>query len=74
MPVCLAVPGRIERIDGLWATVEVTGVRLQARLDLLPEAVVDDCVLVQAGFAITVIDPQQAEEIARLRREVTQLG
>jgi len=72
--VCLAVPGRIVLIDGPRATLEVSGVQLLARVDLLPEAQVGSWVLVHAGFAITVIDETEASEIIRLREQVSQHG
>ena len=72
--MCLAVPGRIVLIDGPRATLEVSGVQLLARVDLLPEAQVGNWVLVHAGFAITVIDETAASEIIRLREQVSQHG
>ena len=72
--MCLAVPGRIVLIDGPRATLEVSGVQLLARVDLLPEAQVGNWVLVHAGFAITVIDETEASEIIRLREQVSQHG
>jgi len=72
--VCLAVPGRIVLIDGPRATLEVSGVQLLARVDLLPEAQVGNWVLVHDGFAITVIDETEASEIIRLREQVSQHG
>ncbi len=59
--MCLAVPSEIVEIRDGVATIDVSGVRRQASLLLLPEApAVGDYVLVHAGFAIHKIDPQEA--------------
>ena len=54
--MCLAVPGRVVRtwsIDGtLMAQVDFGGVRKDVCLQYLPEAVIDDYVIVHVGFAI----------------------
>jgi len=68
--MCVAVPSRIVEIDGDTATVEVTGTRSHARLDLIEGAQVGDYVLVHAGFAITKIDAEEAEETLALMSEV----
>jgi hydrogenase expression/formation protein HypC len=58
--MCLAVAGKlIDRHDND-GTVDVRGNRVRARLDVVPEAVVGDFVLLHAGFAITVISPEEA--------------
>jgi len=53
---------KITSVDGANATVEAAGVRKQARLDLLPQAVVGDYVLVHAGVAISKVDEAEAKE------------
>ncbi|MCD6362350.1 MAG: HypC/HybG/HupF family hydrogenase formation chaperone [Armatimonadetes bacterium] len=60
--MCVAVPSKIVEIEDQTATVEVTGTRFHARLDVLPEAKVGDYVLVHAGFAITIVDEEEARE------------
>lgn len=72
--MCLAVPAQIVFIDGRGAIVQVSGVELKARLDLLPEAQIGDWVLVHAGFAIAVIDETEASEILLLRGQVVHHG
>lgn len=67
--MCLAVPMRIERIDGPVAEVEVEGVRRRARLDLLPNAKVGDYVLIHAGMAIAVVDEDEARQTLSLIKE-----
>ncbi len=47
---------------------EVDGVTRQVRLDLLPEAVLGDYVLIHAGLAIARVDAEHAEETLSLIR------
>ena len=65
--MCLAVPMQILEIkdDGM-ARVTAMGAERDAALDLTPQAVVGDYVLVHAGFAIEVVDQQYAEETLEL--------
>lgn len=60
--MCLAVPARIERIDGLAAVIELEGVRREISVLLCPDAAVGQYALVHAGFAISVIDEEEAEK------------
>lgn len=69
--MCLALPMRIVKIDGPQAVVEAAGVRLKARLEVLPEAAVGDYVLVHAGLAIARVDPQAAADTLALIRKLT---
>jgi len=71
--MCLAVPGIVLEIEGddpafRHASVDFSGVRREVSLAFTPEAQCGDYVLVHAGFALTVIDPQEAElTLAELR-------
>lgn len=62
---------RIIEIDGFRAVAEVDGVRREARLDLLPEVAIGDYILVHAGLAIAVVDPEAAEETLTVLRQLT---
>ncbi len=69
--MCLAVPSEIVEIREKMATVEVSGIRRDISLLLLPEeASVGDYVLVHAGFAIHKIDREAAEEALKLISEI----
>ncbi len=66
--MCLAIPGVVRRVsvgdDGLrTAEVEYPGQSRSVSLLYLPEAAVGDSVLVQAGFAIRRLTPEQAAEV-----------
>lgn len=65
--MCLGVPGRIlsrsER-DGLpMAVVDFDGVRADVCLACVPEAREGDHVLVHVGFALTVMDDDEARAV-----------
>jgi len=73
--MCLAIPSKVVEIREKMATIDVSGVRREVSLLLLPEeAAVGDYVLVHAGFAIQRIDPEAAEEAMRLIKEIGELG
>ena len=48
------------------ATVDIMGVTRKVSLDLVPEAVEGDFVLVHAGFALQVVDEEFANETLEL--------
>lgn len=67
--MCLAVPGKIIGIvtaedadGGRIATVDMQGSRIETSLAMTPNARLGDWVLVHAGFALTVVDEQEARE------------
>ena len=68
--MCLAVPAKVVEINDQLASVEVQGVRRAASMRLLPEARVGDYVLVHAGFAMQIVDHEEAERIEALRAEM----
>ena len=71
--MCLAIPSKVVSIRDKMATIDVSGVRRDVSLLLLPEeAAVGDYVLVHAGFAIQKIDPEAAEEALRLIKEIAE--
>ncbi|MBM4332189.1 MAG: HypC/HybG/HupF family hydrogenase formation chaperone [Deltaproteobacteria bacterium] len=72
--MCLAVPSEIVALKDKIATIDVSAVRREVSLLLLPEeAAVGDYVLVHAGFAIQKIDRQAAEDALKLIEEIAQL-
>ncbi|MEW6019686.1 MAG: HypC/HybG/HupF family hydrogenase formation chaperone [Pseudomonadota bacterium] len=68
--MCLAVPAKIVSMEGQMATVEIGGLTKQASLALLPDAGVGDYILIHAGFAISVVDAQEARETIALFRQM----
>jgi hydrogenase expression/formation protein HypC len=60
--MCLAIPTQVIAIDeNKVATVELGGVERQISLIMTPEAQVGDYVLVHTGYAITVMDIEEAQ-------------
>lgn len=63
--MCLAVPGRvlsIAEVDGtLMAEVDFGGVRKEVCLQYIPDAAVDEYVVVHVGFAIQRLDEASAQ-------------
>jgi hydrogenase expression/formation protein HypC len=68
--MCLAIPAKIETIEGNRATVNLDGNRTDVLMTLVPQAKVDQWVLIHAGFAITVLDEKEAKETYDLLREM----
>jgi len=60
--MCLAVPARIVELDEDRANVDAMGNRWHARTTLLPDVKIGDMVLVHAGFAISVVDEEEAKK------------
>jgi hydrogenase expression/formation protein HypC len=68
--MCVAIPARVKSIEGLTADVEVGGVSRRISVQLTPEVQKDDYVLVHAGFAIHIVDEQEARETLKLFEEL----
>ena len=58
--MCLAVPAQIKKMKGQSAEIEAMGVSKTVDVSLLPDARVGDYVIVHAGFAIQLVDPEDA--------------
>ena len=60
--MCLGVPGRVVRVDGLMAVVDFFGVSRQVRLELVDEPVAPgDYILNHVGYAIRRIPEEDIE-------------
>ena len=69
--MCLAIPARVTEVDEAhMASVDIMGVTRKVSLDLVPEAVVGDFLLVHAGFALQVIDEESANETLELLKQI----
>jgi hydrogenase expression/formation protein HypC len=71
--MCLAVPMKIVSRKDSEATAEMEGVLRKISLMMLPEAQVNDYVIVHAGFAIEKLNEVEAEERLALIRQITAL-
>jgi hydrogenase expression/formation protein HypC len=76
--MCLAIPTKIKEINASGiAMVELGGVERQISLIMTPEAEVGDYVLVHTGYAISLMDPEEAQasleafaELAEIQAEM----
>jgi len=69
--MCLGVPMKIISREEDTIVAEVDGVQKEASVMLLGEDVsVGDYVIVHAGFAISKLDEEYAEETLRLMKEI----
>jgi len=68
--MCLAIPGKIKKIEGKKATVDFDGIRRTVDLSFLQDAHQEDWVLVHVGFAIQKVEEETARETYRLLAEV----
>lgn len=77
--MCLAVPGKVVRIEenplGMtMGTVSFGGINKKVCLAYVPEAAVGDYVIVHVGFAISRIDEQEAKEVFAALRKMGELA
>ncbi|HIR56403.1 MAG TPA: HypC/HybG/HupF family hydrogenase formation chaperone [Candidatus Gallacutalibacter pullicola] len=68
--MCLAIPMKITKIDGLTATGEAGGLLQDIRIDFLEDVKSGDYVMVHAGFAIQKMTEQEALENLELLEEI----
>ena len=70
--MCLAIPAKVQSINGFEADVEIGGVGRTISIMLTPDARVGDYVYVHTGYAISVVDEAEALESLRLLRELAE--
>jgi len=70
--MCLAVPGKIESVDGRTAIVDFGGVKREAIIDLMEPGSIKPgvYVLVHTGFVIQIMEEKEALETLETWREV----
>ena len=77
--MCLGVPGRVlsveENAQGMaMGDVSFGGVNKEICLAYVPEARPGDYVIVHAGFAISIVNQQEAEETFEILRRMGELA
>ena len=74
--MCLAIPGKIietHQKDSLrMAKIDFGGIVKEVCLDYTPEARVGDYALIHVGFAISLMDEEEAMETLKLIKEVSE--
>jgi len=71
--MCLAIPARIIELDKDVAVVDAMGNRFKAKTTLLPEAKIGSLVLVHAGFAISLVDEEEAKETWEIIKQINEI-
>lgn len=78
--MCLGIPGQITEIyqsgptNLKMAKVNFGGIRKEICLTFTPEAQVGDYVMVHVGFAISLIDQEEAQSTLDLLTEMGEMG
>lgn len=68
--MCLAVPAKVVEIsEGDQAIVDLGGVRKDVSLALVEDVRVGDYVIIHVGYALTRLDPEEAEKTLALMAE-----
>jgi len=70
--MCLAVPALITKIEETMAEADLGGVSTRVSILFTPEAKVGDYVVMHAGYAISVLDTEEAEETLRLLQQIAE--
>lgn len=74
--MCLALPVKVVEIGsgtaGDWAVVDLAGVRKEISLALLDGVQVGDYVILHVGYALSRLDPEEAEKTLALFAELDQ--
>ena len=76
--MCLGVPGKVietepDRLGMTMGKVSFAGVTKQVCLAYVPEVQVGDYVVVHVGFAISIVDEQEANKVFAYLREMDDL-
>jgi hydrogenase expression/formation protein HypC len=78
--MCLGVPGKVIEMIGEsplgmpMARVSFGGIIKEACLAYVPEAQVGDYVIVHAGFALSMIDEEEAMEVFEMLKQMEDLA
>lgn len=69
--MCLAIPAKIvELLPDDQARIDLGGVRKEVSLALVEDVAVGDYVIVHVGYALTKLDPEEAEKTLALFAEL----
>ena len=73
--MCLAIPVKVVEVGADdTAIVDLGGVRKEISLALLADVRVGDYVILHVGYALTKLDPEEAEKTLALFAELNQTG
>lgn len=76
--MCLAIPGKIERISGddpltRMGHVNFGGILKEVSLAYVPEVTVGDYVIVHVGFALSKVDEAEAHKVFEYLKQMEEL-
>ena len=75
--MCLAIPGKVIEIDAtvspIMGKVSFGGIKKEVCLELVPEVEVGNYVIVHVGFAISMMDEEEAQETLKLIDQMNDL-
>ena len=77
--MCLAVPGKIISIEEADATfrngrVDFAGIVKNVNLSYVPDAKIGDYVIVHVGFALSIVDEDEAKQVFKYLAEMGELN
>lgn len=72
--MCLAIPAKVvELTEGQMASVDIGGVKKTISVSLVDGVKVGDYVIIHTGFALSKLDPEEAEQTLELFAEMAML-
>ena len=76
--MCLAIPGKVVEVDAavspLMGKVSFGGIKKNVCLELVTEVKIGYYVIVHVGFAISMMDEEEAQETLKLIEQMNELG
>lgn len=77
--MCLAIPGKVISIAGddpvfRMGKIDFGGVIKEVNLCYVPEVKLGDYVIVHVGFALNIIEEEEAQKVFEYLREMEELG
>lgn len=77
--MCLAIPGRIKLIEEnkegymRMGKADIAGIIKEINLELVPEAKVNDYVLIHVGVALTIVNEEEAHKSLKYLEQMNEL-
>lgn len=73
--MCLAIPAKVVALnEGGMASVEIGGVRKDISVSMVDGVEVGDYVIIHTGFALSKLDPDEAQKTLELFAEIAVLA
>jgi hydrogenase expression/formation protein HypC len=72
--MCLAIPGKVIKIEGDTATVDYEAEQREASIAIVPDVQVGEYVLVQAKMIVQILPEQEAKDALAAIKEAGERG